>query len=197
MASELLTPRRVQVRWRDWLADGTDTDRLDDDSRRSLFARYALGRRERMNGRAAEKLAPSLQLKPWKSFADNCCRESLLRSRHVHVGPEGRIAPGTCAGIVLGDAATEPVDAIWRRLDRDHADRPIVGTLSRWGPVGLMDAARGNGFQPQAGYASKCHLCWALRSFLAAQALHEDELAPTWFYARDETNARTADDGTP
>jgi hypothetical protein len=83
VAEEVLGPGRVQVRWRDWLADGQDTDRLPDARRAKLFAQYALGGRDRLSGRAAEVLAPLLPSRPAGDFADKPCRRALLRSRHV------------------------------------------------------------------------------------------------------------------
>ncbi len=185
LAEEVLGPDRVQVRWRDWLAEGTDTDHLTSAERTALFARYAAEGRDRLNGRAAKVLARHLRLQPAGAFAGRRCREPLLRSRHVHVDPEGRVMPGTCAGIVLGKADTQPIADIWRRLEADHARRPIVGRLAESGPAGLLADARAAGFVPQTGYAGKCHLCWDVRRFFALQNLHEGELGPRWLYAEE------------
>lgn len=185
VARELLGPSRVQVRWEDWLADGQDTAEMTPADRDALFARYAAAGRDRLNGRAAERLAELSQRKPWTDFADSCCRETLLRGKQVHVGPDGAILPGTCAGIVLG--CVEGEDGIawaWTALNNDHADRPIVGVLSERGPAGLARIAMDAGFVPEpAGYAGKCHLCWEVRRFLAWKGGYEDELGPRWMYA--------------
>ena len=182
LAADLLGGQRVRVRWADWLADGFDTDRLGAPERTALFAGYAAAGRDRLTGRAADLLAPYLSLAPAETFADSPCREALLRSRHVHVDPEGRIMPGTCAGIVLGRAGPETVADVWRRLDADHAGRPLVGALARAGPVGLLPRAVQAGFRARDGYAAKCHLCWDIRRFLASAAQDETELGPRWFY---------------
>ena len=189
IAEDLLGRARVQVRWRDWLADGRDTDTLTDAERAERFARYAAEGRDRLSGRAAELLGPLLSRKPAPDYADNSCREGLLRSRHVHVGPEGRVYAGTCAGIVLGTlkrldgGALEPgVADIWRRLDADYADRPVVGTLVRHGPAGLLVEAEACGFVAREGYAGKCQLCWELRRWLIRRGRHGDELGPAWMY---------------
>ena len=191
VAEEVLGPARVRVRWRDWLTGGFDTDRIDPEQRRRLFAEYAAGGRDRMNGRAAVELAGCLQLKNLKELADNNCRQPLLRSRHVHVDPAGGVAPGTCAGILLGTIGADSVSDVWRRLDEDHGDRPIVGALSDAGPCGLLPEARRSGLRPQAGYASKCHLCWNIRSFFASRGLHSDELGPGWLYEPDSSRTDT------
>ncbi len=179
VAEEVLGADRVQVRWRDWLADGFDTDtgaaNPDGASWDDLAARWAATGRDRLTGRAADRLAPYLQLKPLLAFADNSCRRALLRSKHVHIDPAGRVIPGTCAGLVLGDA-DEGVAGVWRKLQADHAARPVLGALVRGGPVALLPLAEAAGFTPADGYAGKCHLCWSIRRHLAGEGLHADEL---------------------
>ncbi len=184
VARELLGPSRVQVRWEDWLADGVDTAEMPPARRDALFARYAIAGRDRLNGRAAERLADLSQRKPWTDFADSCCRETLLRGKQIHVGPDGTILPGTCAGITLGRAdGPDGIARAWTALNDDHADRPIVGVLAEQGPAGLARVAMDAGFVPEsAGYAGKCHLCWEVRRFLAERGGHEGELGPRRVY---------------
>ena len=184
-AEEVLGAGRVQVRWRQWLKDGFDTDGLGQAHRRQLFAAYAAGGADRPTGRAAEALAGELPCRPASEFADKPCKEALLRSRHVHVDPGGRLVPGVCAGIVLGDASRESIGEIWRRLSRDHASRPIVAALSAGGPAGLLPLAEAAGLTPRQGYAGKCHLCWDVRRHLAGRGLFADELAPGWLYGAE------------
>lgn len=181
VAEGLLGPGRVQVRWRDWLDEGFDTAGLDDAARRELFLSYARRGRERMNGRAAALLAGGLESMEPAAFADKPCSDSLLRSRHVHVGADGGIMPGTCAGILLGRAGCKPIAEIWRGLSQDHAERAVVGPLASRGPTALLGEAMEHGFVP-GRYASKCHLCWEIRHHLARLKLHGDELGPRWMY---------------
>ena len=189
VAEEVLGARRVQVRWRDWLAEGFDTAGLDDSQRAALFARYASAGKDRLTGRAADALAGNLPCMSAGNFADRPCKERLLRSRHVHIDGGGRMMPGVCAGIVLGVAGRESVSDVWRRLAADHNRRPIVAALAERGPVGLLPLAERTGFAPQAGYAGKCHLCWQIRRHLSQTGLYEEELAPAWMY---ETQADAA-----
>jgi len=182
LAEEILGPRRVQVRWRDWLADGYDTDSLGDAEREALFARCALGGRDRLTGRAAERLAEQLPPKPAGEYADTPCREALLRSRHVHVDPAGRVMPGTCAGLVLGTIGPESVSDIWRRLESDHADRAIIAPLARGGPTALRGRLGGEEPLRPGGYASKCHFCWLIRRELLHRGLGGQEIQPAWMY---------------
>ncbi len=182
VAGEVLGEHRVQVRWRDWLKDGFDTDRLSPSQRAELFASYAASGRDRFNGRAAVELTRGQQLKAPIEFADYPCAERLLRSRHVHIDPQGRVMPGTCSGIVLGHACREPLGDIWRRLADDYASRPLTGTLALVGPAGLARLAEATGFVPQSGYAGKCHLCWDVRRYLVGVSGFSDELGPAWLY---------------
>lgn len=181
-AVEVLGAARVQVRWRDWLESGFDTQDLPDRQRAELFAQYAQRGRERFNGRAADELAVRLPVKPLVNLSDSPCSEALLRSRHVHVDADGRVMPGTCAGIVLGQCGGRTMAEIWRQLNDDFHRRPIVGTLGRQGPAGLLPEAVAAGFEPRAGYASKCHLCWEVRRFWSRAGRHGQELGPGWLY---------------
>jgi len=191
VAEEVLGAGRVQVRWRDWLADGGDVAARDVGARRALFRRWAHGGRDRLNGRAAEELAPLLPGRPAEAWTGVSCREPLLRSRHVHVGPDGGVQPGVCAGILLGDASGEDVGTIWRRLEADHGDRPIVGTLARAGPAGLLPMAEAAGYRRRpGGYASRCHLCWEVRAHLVRAGLGGDEMGPKWMYATTVTRGQ-------
>jgi len=183
VAEEVLGPERVQVRWRDWLADGFDTGGLADARRAEVFSQYAAGGRDRLCGRAADVLTAANVQKSWREVADVNCRQVVLRSRHVHVDPSGWVMPGTCAGIVLGRARTgDQIAEIWRRLADDYDARPVVGTLARHGPAALAERALAAGFAPRAGYASKCQLCWDVRRHLAGLAMYDDELGPAWIY---------------
>ncbi len=183
VAEDVLGKHRVQVRWRDWLEDGRDTAGLKNEEVGEIFARYAAGNRERLNGRAAKELAGYFRHKSHLDFADNPCREALLRSKHVHVGPGGLIMPGTCGGIVLGRADNRSIREIWRDVAEGRSQRPVLDTLSCKGPVGLLGLAGAAGFLPDSrGYAGKCHLCWDIRRHVAESGLAADELAPEWMY---------------
>jgi hypothetical protein len=183
VAGEVLGENRVQVRWRDWLTEGFDTGGLEDRAWADLVSHYASRGRDRLCGRAAETLTPHLRLKPLREFADEPCHQTLLRSRHVHIDPQGCVMPGTCAGLVLGLAGRGGIAEIWRRLWTDYADRPVLGTLAQRGPTGLLELAESAGFVPPAGYAGKCHLCWDIRRWLVLEkGLYTDELGPMELY---------------
>ncbi len=183
IAQDILGPDRVQVRWMDWLKDGFDTADLSDSERADLFMQYACQGRDRMNGRAAELIAAHLLQKPATAFKNNPCERALLRSKHVHIGPDGVIMPGTCAGIILGKAKKQKeIAEIWKDLDKTHGKRFIVGTLSNIGPLGLLTHAKKGGYVEKKGYASKCHLCWDMRRHFSREGYYLDELGPVGLY---------------
>jgi hypothetical protein len=193
LAEEVLGPARVQVRWRDWLRDGFDTGRLEPARRQEVFKGYAPGGRDRWSGRGAGLGLPATKLKCASEFVDKACREALLRGKHVHVDPEGRVMPGTCGGIVLGRLGWQSVAQIWRALEADHASRPVVGSLVGAGPVGL---ARAFGCTDLCvgRFPGKCALCWEVRRRLSRRCPAQRELGPGWMYEEESTSF--GNDGT-
>ena len=182
LAEEILGPARVQVRWREWLTQGQDCDQWEPHRLREAMLAWVARGRDRLGGRASAQLAGALEVKPWRSFADKPCREVVLRGKSVHLAPGGEIFPATCAGLVLGQAGCQGVQAVWQELAQGPANRPILAALADQGPAGLVPWARESGFEPRPGYASKCHLCWDVRSHLARQGLGGGELGPEWVY---------------
>ncbi len=197
VAAEVLGGDRVQVRWRDWLAEGTDTHGLDAAQWADLLERW--GGRDRLNGRAVKQLSRGTARQSRKSpsdLADTSCRESLLRSKHVHVDPAGLVVPGVCAGIILGrlDARGGTVAELWQHLYEEYKRRPVLAALVQAGPVGLLDWAREVGYRQEDAYASKCELCWKLRSALVDAGRFPEELGPPERYglAGDGADASAA-----
>lgn len=185
LAAEAWGQQRVRIRWADWLEQGQTLLDADEPTRQASFAEWIAQGRDRLNGRAAAGLACLLPGQPWESFTGQSCHHPLLRSKHVHVWPDGAIMPGVCAGIVLGNALDTPAGELWQQLADDWAQRPIVGSLAGGGPVelarrqGLADALAGWRF------ASKCHLCWVVRTMLVILGRGGSELAPAWLYRSD------------
>jgi hypothetical protein len=136
-----------------------------------------------MTGRAARDLAALVDRVPLDEIAPGPCCQPLLEGCHVHVGPQGWVYPGTCAGIALGRAGPgRPLDRLLREWRGEGS--PIVEALARGGPRALADDARAHGFEPDPqGYAGKCHLCWSVRTFLARAGAGGEELQPEAVYA--------------
>jgi hypothetical protein len=184
VAREVLGHEGVRVRRWKWLQDARDVADMPEAARQELFRTFLARYPERMSGRAAESLAPLLPRRPLDEIPREGCRKAILESRHVHVDPAGWVYPGTCAGIALGRATADlPLDrllAAWRL-----AARPLVAALADGGPRALADFAARSGFRPDAagaGYAGKCHLCWAARKALIRAGAGGETLRPETLY---------------
>jgi len=178
-AEEIITPQRVQVRWRDYLEMGCDTNLLEEPQRDRLYMDWIKKDRDRISGRAADVLSSYMEKYPPETFAGQDCRDSLLKSGNIHVSPTGVVLPGVCSGLCLGNALQEHVGDIWSRVYKSHNDMPILGTLANSGPFGLLDIAKKTGFRSDPlGYAGKCHLCWEIKKYFAQNHMFENELCP-------------------
>jgi hypothetical protein len=182
VAREVLGPRGVRVRRWKWLRHAQDVAAMAEDARIALFRSSLSSYAERMNGRAAECLAHLLTRRAIENLPQQSCRSAILESRHVHIDPQGWVSPGTCAGIILGQAtASAPLDATladWR-LD----GRPAIAALVSGGPGQLLPSAAARGFEVDAhGYAGKCHLCWAIRTHLVGIGAGPSEFGPRTLY---------------
>lgn len=179
IAREVLGADGVQVRWRDFYENPVLVGKMGDRERtEQLLAAYKK-RRERLLGRAADKLANLFPLRNYESFADNNCGKSFLGARHVHVDGAGNVFSGTCIGIIVGQVKPRKavtLDELWCGFD--YREHPIISVLVDQGPVGLWSIAEELGYVGGQGYASKCHLCYELRSFLHKRGLSGEQLGP-------------------
>ena len=197
VGEDVLGSGRIRIRWRDWAAEGFDTDSLSQEQRRRVFADYARSGRDRLAGRAAAELADLLPTSPASALPDNPCRDRLLRSRHVHIDGGGIVCPGTCAGIILGRVTdADSVGRLWQNIRQDFADMSNSGAdlkpssppdvlklLACWGPVALMAVAGRLGYVERAeGYAGRCHLCWSVRRWLFENGYFPGRLGPACVY---------------
>ncbi len=185
IAREVFGPQGVRLRWEDavradpvWAAYPDDVGR-----RREAYVDSLHRHPERLTGRAAFTIAPLLGLYPPDHFSGQHCIAELLKSKHVHVGPDGSVFPGVCSGILLGNARAEPLDEMWSRLAVGWQDEPILAPLVDDGPLGLLHLAQSHGYTPLPnGYASKCHLCTHVRQFLFETGLWPKHLGPANLY---------------
>jgi len=183
VAREVLGADRVRARRWKWLQDPRDVAAMAEPARLDLFRTFLARYPERITGRAAEMLAPLLPRQPLEEIPREGCRKPILESSHVHIDPAGWVYPGTCAGIVLGRATPDwPLDRLLAECRL--ADRPLLAALVDGGPRSLADLAARHGFRPDAaGYASKCHLCWAARKSLVRARAGGETLMPESLYA--------------
>jgi hypothetical protein len=182
-ARDVLGPHRVQVRWLDWYEDMRDLRNMPRAQRgeasRAAFARH----RERLTGRAARQVASLLDLSTPGAFAPDVCEQPILGARHIHIDPYGNVFPGTCAGVMLGNANTRPLRDIWTDVTERYFENPVLAALIEGGPHVLLQYAKMLGFEPRAaGYAGKCHLCTHVREFLFESNIFEQRLGPQACY---------------
>ena len=106
-------------------------------------------------GRAAEKLAPHVQQKPWSQFT-KCPWEDLQYPGRVHVDAFGNLH--ICQGISIGNLLERPLTEIMHDYDPDT--HPVTGPLLAGGPAELLMRYD---LQHDEAYADACHLCYLSR----------------------------------
>ena len=129
----------------------------------------------KFRGRAVDKLADGLPLRPWKGFRE-CPYEELESPSRVHVDAFGHVQ--VCQGISIGNMWDEPLSDLVRNY-RPH-EHPICGPLIRGGPAELAKACAQT---PAADTIDACHLCYLTRR--AAIDQHPEALAPKQVYGID------------
>jgi len=109
-------------------------------------------------GRAAEKLAPRVEPKPWYQFTE-CKWEELRHPDRVHVDVYGNLH--ICQGISIGNLFRNPLIEIMDGYD--PCAHPIIGPIIVGGPVELV-----NRYALPHGQtcADACHLCYTSRNRL-------------------------------
>jgi hypothetical protein len=173
-AQEILGPKRVLVRWKEYLdrhaADASMEARL-----RSLEEHPC-----RFTGRAACDLAGSVPGKSVEDLRSETCTQAFLGAKGVHVDPFGHVFNGTCSGIIVGSVIQRSLDQIWRTFN--PLDVPIVRTLVECGPYGLLGPAVSQGYSPLPVYADRCHLCTHIRQFLLERGNEPSLIGPADCY---------------
>ncbi len=195
-ARRVLGPQRVQVRWLDWYEEMQDLRNLPRPRRNEIFRGSLARHRERLTGRAARETAWLLEAGAPGTFAEQACDQAILGARHIHIDPYGNVLPGTCAGILLGNANRQSLREIWTQTTRQHFANPVLSALIEGGPHVLLRYAKILGFEPRpAGYAGKCHLCTHVRQFLFEAKVFEQRLGPAECYAgQSDRQADAAED---
>jgi hypothetical protein len=129
----------------------------------------------KFRGRAVEKLAADMPLRPWQDLRE-CPYETLDAPSRVHVDAYGHVQ--VCQGISIGNMWTTALpDLIAAYRPEAH---PICGPLIRGGPAEL---ARACGRDPEPGYIDECHLCYLTRRAVIAR--YPEALAPKQVYGLD------------
>ena len=145
-------------------------------------AEYGLG----MNGRALAIAAELYEKKPAEAYLNEPSCRKILRPQHCHIDLYGNAVPSGCPGLC---AAAE--DYLQENIPAETY--PVMARLVTEGVGGLYRYACRLGFVPDpAGYATRCALCYALRSWLLKHVPSAD-LSPACFYENmDKTLMETA-----
>jgi MoaA/NifB/PqqE/SkfB family radical SAM enzyme len=181
---KVLGRARVRVRWWGFLREPMDLRGLNPDEKQRAYRAALQRHKDRLTGRAAERLAPLLPRHSAEHFENQHCAEEVLRSRHVHVDPYGNVFPGVCNGIILGNALEQGIEGVWQRLSGRWRENPIVKAVVAGGAYELMQRARAFGYaELPGGYANKCHLCSHVRQFLVDERRWPEFVGPPECYA--------------
>lgn len=193
LAREVLGGARLRVRWWERLDAPPDTWRADDASKQAAFAAALQRHKDRLAGRAADRLAVLFERYPAEHFRGQSCEREVLHSKHVHIDPYGFVFPGVCSGIILGDANRQSIPEIWDELAATWRDHPVVGRVVRGGSFELFEAARAVGYEElPGGYAGKCHLCQHVRQFLVERGGWEQWVGPREVYSNERDQREAA-----
>jgi MoaA/NifB/PqqE/SkfB family radical SAM enzyme len=180
IATEILGPERVLVRWQKYLENPIDMKSL---SLAELEQQYISAVEDypcRFTGRAAGKLAELVASKSNESIAGKNCKLNFLAAKGVHIDPFGNVFSGTCSGIIVGNINEAALEDIWKQFDPRNED--LIGTLFNKGSYGLLAGAEKQGYEKLEFYAGKCHLCTSIRQSLFEQGLYESVIGPAECY---------------
>lgn len=129
----------------------------------------------KMRGRAVDKLADGLPVKPWETFTA-CPLEDLRNPGRVHIDALGNVH--LCQGLCMGNIGTQSLSSLIKSYDPDT--HPVCGPILKGGPAQL---ARQYSLDHDSGYVDACHLCTSLCKGLLDR--FPGHLAPRQVYGLD------------
>lgn len=193
IATEVLGPERVLVRWRKYLDDPIEIKSLSSAEHEQKYISAMNDYPCRFTGRAGGSLAALVASKPIEALASANCKTDLLGAKGVHIDPFGNVFNGTCSGIIIGNVNRTRLENIWKKFHPGQNE--FVNTLFNLGPFGLLEKAEKLGYKKAKLYADKCHLCThirqsffdngllVLRSELLRRAAEEPIIGPAECYS--------------
>ena len=178
---EVLGEEAVRVSLLEFFQSPIDIMKLPEEKKVEVFHDALKKRPWRIVGRAARSLSHLVERHPKETFAGHACVRKILKRRSIHIDPHGNVFPSTCAGIVLGNAKKQRLSNIYETFE--YREHPLVKTLVEEGPLPLLEEAIRYGFSDdEEGYATKCHVCFAARTFFWENGLYPDEVGPEEIY---------------
>jgi MoaA/NifB/PqqE/SkfB family radical SAM enzyme len=182
IASDILGPARVLVRWRKYLENPIKMKGLSNEELKQQYIRAINDYPCRFTGRAAGELAKLGASITTESLACMNCKTDFLAAKGVHIDPFGNVFSGTCSGIIIGNIIHTSLENIWKQFHPKQNE--FVETLFDLGPVGLLDKSLNLGYQPAKVYAGKCHLCTSIRQFFFDKGLYKTTIGPVECYTQ-------------
>jgi MoaA/NifB/PqqE/SkfB family radical SAM enzyme len=181
IATEVLGPKRVLVRWQKYLENPAKMKNLPLAEREEQYISTMKDYSCRFTGRAAGRLAELVVSKPVETLASMNCKSDLLGAKGVHIDPFGNVFSGTCSGIIVGNVNQNRLENIWRQFH--PAESELINTLFSLGPYGLLKEAGKFGYRKAKLYADKCHLCTHIRQFFFDNGLDNGKIGPVECYS--------------
>jgi MoaA/NifB/PqqE/SkfB family radical SAM enzyme len=180
IASDILGPARVLVRWRKYLENPVKMKGLSNEELKQQYIGAIRAYPCRFTGRAAGEVAKLSASITTESLSRMNCRTDFLAAKGVHIDPFGNVFSGTCSGIIIGNIIHTSLEDIWKQFHPKQGE--FIETLFNLGPAGLLDKYSNLGYQAAKVYADKCHLCTDIRNFLFAKNVEASTISPMECY---------------
>jgi len=206
LASKILGPARVLVRWRKYLENPIEMKSLSPSERNQQYLHAMNDYPCRFTGRAAAKLAELVassmldtgcstlvedresRIKNRESRIENRgsrtasvnCKSEFLGAKGVHIDPFGNVFSSTCSGIIISNINHTPLENVWKQFHPARSE--FINTLFNLGPAGLLDKAAKLGYKKAKAYADKCHLCTNIRQFFFDNGVENSIIGPAECY---------------
>lgn len=180
VARKVLGPQCVLIRWERYLDHPSNIRDKNAADKNIILQNALLSDRARFTGRAAETLGPMMASQSADNFKNKNCQRILLGAKGIHIDPYGNVFNGQCSGMAVGNITHTPLDTLWQNWQPDR--EVFWKTLFDSGPAGFLQQASEMGYQPQAKYASKCHLCTHIRRFFFDKGWFSSIITPNECY---------------
>jgi len=181
VASDILGPKRVLVRWEKYLNNPVMMKNLCSVEREKEYVCAINDYPCRFTGRAAGQLAEMVASIPIDKIASMNCKLDFLSAKGVHIDPFGNVFSSTCSGIIMGNINQTPLEDIWKQFHPARSE--FINALFDLGPAGLLEKAAKLGYEKAMIYANKCHLCTNIRQFFSNNGIEKSIIGPAECYS--------------